>query len=147
MEVSRTRTLAADPAAVWATLADFGALAAWADDVDHCCLINGDTHADRVGLARRVQIGRDTVVETIVDFAAPRTLAYRITGVPAGFSVSNRWTVQPRTDGTTAVTLTSTIRMSAALLRPLGERAFARLMARRVESLLDSLTTATEGKP
>lgn len=147
VEVSRSRTVAAAPAAVWARLCDFGSLAAWADGVDHSCLLNGDDHRGALGLTRRVQSGRDTFVETIVAFEPPRALTYAIAGVPKGFSVSNRWDLESRADDATTVTLTTAIRMSCALLRPVGERAFARLMARRSDTLLESLAKATEGKP
>lgn len=146
-EVSRSRTVSAESAAIWARLSDFGSLSAWADGIDHSCLLNGDDHPEPVGLTRRIQSGRDTFVETIVTFEPPRTLAYEIAGVPKGFSVSNRWNLEPRAHGATTVTLTTTIRTSCALLRPFGERAFARLMARRSDTLIDSLAKATEGNP
>lgn len=145
-EISRSRDIAAEPAAIWEVLADFGALSAWADTVDHSCLLNGEGHIPPIGLTRRVQAGRDTFVETIVVFEPPLTLAYDINGVPRGFSVSNRWNVGPGDGRTTTVTLTSTVGMTSAVLRPVGERVFTRLMAQRSESLLGSLTRALEGK-
>lgn len=144
-EISRSRDIAAEPAAIWEVLADFGALSAWADTVDHSCLLNGEAHPHPIGLTRRVQAGRDTFVETIVVFEAPLTLAYDITGVPRGFSVSNRWNLDPGAGSTTTVTLTSTVGLTSPVLRSIGERVFTRLMAQRSEALLGSLTRALEG--
>ncbi|MDG4668605.1 SRPBCC family protein [Mycobacterium sp. 236(2023)] len=143
-EASRTRDVAARPAAVWAVLADFGSLSTWADGVDHSCLLND--RAAEVGLTRRVQSGRDTFVETITAFDPPQLLTYDIHGVPRGFSASNRWNLHARGDRATTVTLTSTVTMNSRLLRPIGERVFAQLMTRRSEALLSSLAFTLGGR-
>jgi uncharacterized protein YndB with AHSA1/START domain len=147
-QVSRTRTLSAEPAAVWALLADFGDLAGWAAGVDHCCLLNHVEAKPPLGLTRRVQMGRDTVVETITDYRAPHVLEYEIAGLPPRLSVSNRWEVLPRgespTDPGTTVTLTTSVRTTAGPLGRILERIAAGLVARRSAPLLDSLATATE---
>ncbi|BBX69085.1 SRPBCC family protein [Mycolicibacterium psychrotolerans] len=147
-EFSRTRTLTAEPAAVWALLADFGDLAGWAAGVDHCCLLNHVEARPPLGLSRRVQMGRDTVVETITDYRPARTLAYAIAGLPPRLSVSNRWDVLPRGESRinsgTTVTLTTSVRTTARPLGRLLERIAARLVARRSQTLLDSLAKATE---
>lgn len=150
-EVSRTRTLAAEPAAVWALLADFGGLDGWAAGVDHCCLLNHVEAEPPLGLSRRVQTGRDTVVETITDYRPSRTLAYTTAGLPPRLSVSTRWDVlphgKPSTDpGTTIVTLTTSVRTTVRPLGTIVERIAARLVARRAETLLDSLAQATGGR-
>ncbi len=145
-DVSRSRTIAAEPEAIWEVLADFGALSVWADGVDHSCVINSGEDADPLGLTRRVQIGRDTLVETITAFAPPRLLAYDIGGVPRSMSAANRWNLAPDGDSRTTVTLTSTVRMRSRVLRPLLERAGARLVARRSEALLGSLASHCEEK-
>ena len=41
-EVTRSTTVDAPPDAVWATLADFGAISGWAPAVDHSCLLDAD---------------------------------------------------------------------------------------------------------
>lgn len=145
--ITRCREIAASPAAIWEMLADFGSLSAWADSVDHSCVLNSADHARPLGLTRRVQTGRNTFVETIVEFEPGRVLAYQISGVPRGFSVSNRWNVGTAGAGTTTVTLTSTVSMHSQVLRRIGERLFARLMARRSQELLTSLARALEGTP
>ncbi|ORV83543.1 SRPBCC family protein [Mycolicibacterium iranicum] len=142
-DVSRSRELAAEPSAVWAILADFGSLSAWADGVDHSCLLNDEPR--EIGLTRRVQSGRDTFVETITVFDPPHLLAYDIHGVPRRFTVSNRWDLRPHGGRGTTVTLTSTVAMKAGILRPVGECVFAEMMARRSETLLSSLARALGG--
>ncbi len=144
-EISRSRTVHAPAETIWTVLADFGALSTWADGIDHSCLLNHGHDDDTVGTARRVQVGRDTLVETITDADPRRTLAYDIAGLPPAFSASNRWTLTPGPGNDTTVTLTSTVHMNRTLLRRVAERAMAQLLARRSESLLTSLATASEG--
>ncbi len=48
-DVSRSRTIAAAPEEIWEVLADFGALSAWADGVDHSCVLNNGEDADPLG--------------------------------------------------------------------------------------------------
>ena len=140
--VIRSRTIAAAPTAIWDVLADFGALSTWADGVDHSCLLHCSD--DPVGTTRRVQAGRNTLIETIVAFDAPRVLAYDIAGVPRWFSVSNTWNLSSGASGPTTVTLTSAVRMRPHPLRPIAERMFARLMAKRSDELLNSLAKHME---
>ena len=144
-EVSCSRVIRARPQEVWALLADFGAAAGWADGVDHCSLLRQTADSPGVGTARRVQVGRDTFVETITDFQANRVLAYDIAGLPPSVSANNRWTLYPDSATSTVVTLTSTVRASHGPLRRAGERVLARIMARRSRALLASLATASEG--
>lgn len=37
--IDRSRTIAADPQAVWDVLADFGSISSWADNIDHSCVL------------------------------------------------------------------------------------------------------------
>ena len=102
-------------------LADFGAISTWVDNVGHSCLLNHGTGGEPVGTTRRVQVGRNTLVERITEFDAPTSLAYDIEGLPARLGkVANRWTLRP-TGATTQVTLTSTLKI--------GTRPPARLAA------------------
>lgn len=86
-QISRRRTVRADPQRVWDVLADFGAIGDWMSAVDHSCVLSTDPDGP-VGTTRRVQIRRVTLVETITEFDAPTTLAYDIAGVPAGCAAS-----------------------------------------------------------
>ncbi len=144
-EVNCSRTVHAPPEAIWDVLADFGAVSTWADFVDHSCLLSHRSDRDPVGMARRIQVGRDTFVETITRFDPCRVLAYDITGLPRFVSVRNRWTLEPGPGDTTAVTLTSTVAVTRPLLRPVVERVMAALMGKRSEALLTSLAAASEG--
>ena len=56
------RRIDAAPDEVWAALADFGSLSVWADFVDHSSLLTEQTEG--IGMTRRIQMGRATVVET-----------------------------------------------------------------------------------
>ncbi len=108
------------PQAVWEVLADFGALSSWAGNVDHSCLLEHAVDGVAVGTSRRVQVGRDTLVERITEFDAPVALAYDIEGLPRRLRrVSNRWTLTPAGDSTT-VTLTSTVDIGANPLASIG---------------------------
>jgi carbon monoxide dehydrogenase subunit G len=134
---SRSRHVPARPDVVWAVLADFGGLARWASDVEHSCLLRDD-ELD-VGLARRVQVGRSTLVETLEVLEPGRRLAYRIEGLPPVLRrVANEWVLEPSGEGT-EVTLTTTVDAGA---RP-PQRLIARLasvrFARASESMLAGL--------
>ncbi len=76
-EVRHSRTIAAEPEAIWGVLADFGALSAWADGVDHSCLLHHGDDADPLGLTRRVQVGRDVFVEPVESATRQRRPDYR----------------------------------------------------------------------
>ncbi|MGA8331698.1 MAG: SRPBCC family protein, partial [Mycobacterium sp.] len=79
-EVHRSRTIAADPWAVWEVLADFGDISEWADNIDHSCILNHGS--EPVGTTRRVQIGRNALVEQITEYDETRSLAYDVEGLP-----------------------------------------------------------------
>ena len=105
--MSRTRTVAAPLQSVWEVLADFGALSSWAGNVDHSCLLDHGAGTTLLGASRRVQVGRNALVERVVDCAAPTTLAYDIEGLPRRLGrVNNRWTLAAAGTGTTVVMCT-----------------------------------------
>ena len=89
--VERTTTISATAETIWATLADFAAISAWASNVDHSCLMLEQTEG--VGMVRRIQTGRSTVVETVDAVGARRRrLSYRISGLPPVIkSLTNTW--------------------------------------------------------
>ncbi len=129
---------------VWATLADFGEIAAWAANVDHSTLL---THLPvGVGTKRRIQSGRLALVETIVAWAPPATglgptfearLAYSIHGLPAVLrSVHNAWLV---TDGGRRRTIELSTTVDAGARPP--QVALARLVARRIARTSDEMLT------
>lgn len=143
--IDRSRTIAADPQAVWDVLADFGSISAWADNIDHSCILN---HRDEpLGATRRVQIGRNALVETITEFDAVRALAYDVDGLPKRVRrFTNRWSLRPSGTGT-VVTLTSTVEIGSGPLQKLAERAVCRVQTRQSDIMLAGLARRLENVP
>ncbi len=107
IELVRSRRLYVPPKVVWDALADFASIARWAPQVDHSCLLTEQSSG--VGAVRRIQAGRNTVTETVIEWQEPLTLAYSISGLPPVVgSVTNRWIVVPSRDES-LVTLTTSI--------------------------------------
>lgn len=143
--MSRTRRVAAAPQAVWDVLADFGAISSWAPSVDHSCLL-GSGPGGAVGTSRRIQVGRNTLVERITEYASPTTLGYRIEGLPRRLGrVSNTWRLKPAGSGHTEVTLTSTVEIGANPVARLTETVVCRLMGRHSTMMMAGLAELTEG--
>lgn len=144
--ISRSRTIAASPEAVWEVLADFGALSSWATHVDHSCLLEHGPDGVAPGTSRRVQVGRDVVVERITELTPSQALAYDIEGLPRRLRrVANRWTLAPSGGGSTAVTLTSTVDIGANPVAGLAERAMCRFLTTQSDKLLAGLAARLEG--
>ena len=144
-QISRSCTIAAAPQQVWEVLADFGRLSSWAGNVDHSCLLEHGPDGPAVGTSRRVQVGRNTLVERITDIHAPDALAYDIEGLPRRVRlVANRWTLIPG-NSSTAVTLTTTVDIGAGPLASVAERALCRFMARQSDTMLAGLAARLEG--
>ena len=100
VEVVEESIIARSPEVVWAALADFGSISRWAPNVDHSCLTT--EQRDGVGAGRRVQVGRQAVLEHIVDWEPARRLAYAIDGLPPVVrSVTNTWTLEGTGTSTT----------------------------------------------
>ncbi len=157
-QISRSRTVAAPPQRVWDVLADFGALSSWAGNVDHSCLLDHGPEGPAVGTSRRVQVGRDTLVERITEIHPPDALAYDIEGLPRQVRrVANRWTLallpeslrssplEPSAGGSTAITLTTTVDIGANPLAGVAERALCRFMAKQSDTMLAGLAARLEG--
>jgi uncharacterized protein YndB with AHSA1/START domain len=143
-DISRTRTIAAPPQAIWDVLADFGSLSSWADSADHSCILNQGPDGGAIDTTRRVQVGRNTVVERIIEFAPPSAIAYAITGLPRQFRhVVNRWTLV-RSGGATEVTLTSKLEIGSNPVARAAEWVVCRGMARQSDSLLAALAKRME---
>jgi len=134
VECTRSTTLRGTPAQVWALLAALDRIDAWADGVDHSCYTTRTIEG--VGAARRVQVGRMALLETVTVWEPEAALAYTIDGLPPLVrSVTNHWHLEPAAAGT-RVSLTTTIdpgptlrgRIGARVLRlPLG-RASAKML-------------------
>ena len=143
--VSRTRTIAAAPHAVWDVLADFGSISSWAGNVDHSCVLEHAPDGSPVGTSRRVQVGRTTLVERITAALVPESLSYDIEGLPRRLGrVANRWDLRRAGDGRTDVTLTSSVRIGSNPVAWVAERAVCAAMARQSESMLAGLARTCE---
>jgi uncharacterized protein YndB with AHSA1/START domain len=143
-DIDRTRTIAAAPQDVWNVLADFGALSAWVDRADHSTILVHGADGDPVGTTRRVQMGRNTLLERILEFDPPHTLAYDIEGLPKRLGrITNRWALRP-SGQSTVVTLTSTVQIGSGRLQQLAERVVCRVMARESGGMLAGLAHRLE---
>src|ERR1700712_5445145 len=108
-DLSRSRTITAPSQTIWDVLADFGSLSSWVAGVDHSCILDHGPDGAAVGTTRRVQVGRNVVVERTSEFDPAVALAYDVEGLPRRLrAVGNRWTL--RAAGTsTEVTVTSSV--------------------------------------
>jgi hypothetical protein len=132
---------------IWDVLTDFGALSSWADGVDHSCVLEHGHDGGQMGTARRVQIGRNTIVERIVEFDPVTALAYDITGLPPLFGrLRNRWTLTASGTGVTAVTLTSTVDIGGSAPRRFAEGVIGRGLAKQSDALLAGLAKRMENQ-
>ncbi len=135
--------IAADPQAVWDVLADFGSISAWADNIDHSCILNQGS--EPIGTTRRVQIGRNALVETITEFDTARALAYDVDGLPKRVRrFNNRWALRPADNDGTVVTLTSTVEIGSGPMHNLAERAVCRVQSRQSDIMLAGLAKRLE---
>ena len=142
-DIDRNRRIAADPQAVWDVLADFGSISSWADNVDHSCILTQGS--EPIGTTRRVQIGRNALVETITEFDTTRALAYDVQGLPKRVRrFNNRWSLRPVGYGRTVVTLTSTVEIGSGPMHKLVERAVCRVQVRQSDIMLAGLADRLE---
>ncbi|CAM4279153.1 Polyketide cyclase / dehydrase and lipid transport [Mycobacterium basiliense] len=143
-DISRSRTIAAQPREIWDILADFGALSSWADGVDHSCVLNHGPNGALLGTTRRVQVGGNALIERITEFDAPTTLAYDIEGLPTRLrNVANRWTLQPDGDAT-VVRLTSTIEVGTGRPAQMLQWVALRALAKQSDAMLAGLANRLE---
>ncbi len=149
-QIRRSRSVAAPPQRVWEVLADFGDISSWAGNVDHSCLLEHGVNGEKgaaVGTSRRVQVGRDTLVEQITEFDGPVALAYTIEGLPRRLRrVANRWTLAAASAGGTEATLTTTVEIGANPVARFAERALCRVMSKQSETMLAGLAARVEGR-
>ena len=136
--VERTHSIPAAPDVVWRVLADYGILARWAPNVDHSCLLT-EQH-EGVGTVRRVQVGRTTLVETVVAWTPSELLSYEIAGLPPMLErVTNTWTLTPENSGT-KITLTTDIESGAGPLKNVAAKVAGRKFGSASDEMLHGLT-------
>ena len=142
-DIARSRSIAVGPKQVWDVLADFGSISSWADNVDHSCIL--DNGSEPVGTTRRVQIGRNALVERITEFDRTWALAYEIEGLPKlPHRFTNRWTLRAAQGGTTVATLTSTFEIGPGPVHKLVERTLCRVQVRQSDVMLAGLANRLE---
>ena len=128
-------------------LADFGSLSSWARNVDHSCLLEHGADGVGVGTSRRVQVGRNTLVERVTDCAPTTTLGYDIEGLPRRVRrVANSWMLAPTAQGFTTVTLTTTVQIGTNPVAKIAERAMCRMLTKQSEVMLAGLAERVEGR-
>lgn len=138
VHVQRSRHLAHDPSAIWAVLARFDRIVDWAPKVSHSTFTT-EQH-EGIGTARRVQVGRQALIETVTIWEPERSLAYAITGLPplvAG--VTNRWDINADVDGRTFVTMTSVIDPGPGAKGKVGSRVLKVPLGQAGDSMLGGL--------
>ena len=136
-EVAEALTVSQPTPDVWAALADFVAISRWASNVDHSCLTT--EAAAGVGATRRIQSGRTTVLETVIEWEPERRLAYSITGLPPVIrSVTNTWRLDER-GATTGLTLTSSIDTGPRPPQQVVARLVGRVLAKASRQMLGGL--------
>ena len=134
----------AEPQAIWDVLADFGGLSAWAENAAHSSIMNHGADGGALGTTRRVQMGRNVLVERIIEFDPPDALAYSIDGLPRQLhNVVNRWTLHPAGDATEVV-LTSRVEIGGNPLARVTEWVVCGGMARESDSMLAGLARRME---
>ncbi len=142
--VERKLQLPAPPSEVWAILADFGSISAWAPNVDHSCLLTEQT--DGVGTARRIQTGSATIVETVKTWEPEIVLSYSLSGLPPVIrSATNTWRLEPAGTHTNAV-LTSDIEAGPRPPHKVIARAAGRKLGSASDIMLSGLATYLKGQ-
>lgn len=142
---SRSRRLEPPPEQVWAALAAFDQISRWAPDVDHSSFTTAVTSG--VGAARRVQVGRMALLETVTEWDPPVCLAYSLEGLPPfARAVTNRWVLEAVGEGTQA-TLTTVIEPGPGPKGRIGARVLGRLLGRASDSMLDGLAGHVTAAP
>ena len=136
-DIEETTSIADSPGQVWAVLGDFGNIARWASNVDHSCLTTQDSEG--VGAERRVQVGRNALLERVVEWQPGERLAYRIDGLPPVMrSVVNTWVLAGGA-GSTSVTLRTHVDAGPRPPQQVLAHGFAKVLAKASREMLGGL--------
>ena len=130
----------APAAEVWAVLADFGEIARWAAIVDHSCLLS--TRREGVGMVRRIQSGRRTLVERVVEWVDGERLSYVVEGLPSAIRLlRNTWQLDEGhgSAGSTEVTLTSSVDVGPRPPQQLAAKVLSRQLSKVSNQMLHGL--------
>ncbi len=141
-DVEETMRIVGSPDQVWAALGDFGSIVRWAPNVDHSCLTT--SQGEGVGTERRVQVGRNALLERVVEWESGQRLAYRIDGLPPVVrSVVTTW-VLAGDDRSTSVSVTSRIDAGPRPPQQVAARVFAKVLAKTSREMLGGLKQYVE---
>ncbi len=138
-QISRRRIIEAPAASIWLTVADFGAIGAWAPNMSHVEIIT--TQSSGEGTTRRITAGPVVLLERVVDWQPERILAYEISGLPKIVGrVENRWEFHGTEDGQrTEVCLTSTVEAPSGPAHQVLGKIATKILANVSKQLLDGL--------
>lgn len=102
---TRSIDLPANPAEVWAVLAEYGDVARWAPNADESRLLS-EQH-EGVGAIREVVAGKYTLIERVIAWEPEAILGYDIEGLPSMIRhATNSWIVRPNGTGSSVTLLT-----------------------------------------
>ncbi len=136
-DTTATLRVPAPAAEVWAVLADFGEIARWAAIVDHSCLLSAQREG--VGMVRRIQSGRRTLVERVVEWVDGERLSYVVEGLPSAIrSLRNTWQLDDG-DGSTQITLTSSVDVGPRPPQQLVAKVLSRQLSKVSNQMLHGL--------
>ena len=135
-ETTTTLAIPVAAAEVWDALADFGEIVRWAPNVDHSCLMSSQTSG--VGTARRIQAGRRTLVERVVEWQPGERLGYVIEGLPVVRSLRSTWHLDER-GPRTVVSLITAVDAGSRPPQKLAAKALARRLSKVSDRMLEGL--------
>jgi len=141
-EIAHATSIARPPGDVWAALADFGGISWWAPNVDHSCLTT--SQSEGAGTVRRVQVGRNALLERVVEWEPGERLAYAIEGLPQVVRAAvNTWSLESDQNAT-AVTLRTHVDTGPQPPRQLVARVIGRAMSKASVQMLAGLKAHLE---
>jgi hypothetical protein len=142
--LERTALIDVPAAAVWAVLAEFDSISTWAGFVDHSCLMSEQTAG--VGMARRIQMGRITVIETVTAWEPGAMISYALTGLPPVIrSVTNTWRLGASGDST-MVSLTTEVDAGPRPPQQVAGRVVGRKLGDSSDEMLTGLNAYLTGE-
>ena len=146
IHLSRRIDIAAPRDEVWAVLSRLDQIGRWAPGVDHASYTTEATEG--IGAARRIQAGRQTLLETITTWREPATLAYRLEGLPPIVgTVTNRWDLTVMSGATTTATLTTIIDPGGNRAGKVVARGLIRVLGRASTGMLEGLAAHLAARP
>lgn len=136
-EVVEQTHIKTPPDRVWRVLAELDGISSWAPNVDHSCFTTD--HTGGAGAVRRVQVGRNALLERVTEWDPGHRLAYAVDGLPPVVrSATNTWELVESGDGTT-VSLTTCVDAGPRPPQQLIAWMIGRVMAKASREMLGGL--------